>query len=109
LVFWPALVTSVVGGCARLRGGDDRASSGARTLDDAEVKSMSVDIRREEKTICPWQNVQMAVFANVVWPGDKAVELETPGGKQTALDKLVSFDEFTFHSEQGTFRSDGVF
>ena len=105
------VVGSLLGGCARLLGsGDDRPSSEARRLEDAEVKSMAVDIRRDEKTICPWGNVQMAVFAKVVLPGQKApVELETPGGEQEAPDRLVSFEEFAFHSEQGTFNANGVF
>ena len=44
------------------------------TLEKAEVKTMSVDIRRQQKTIRPRDSVQMAIFADVVLDGDKAAE-----------------------------------
>src|SRR5580704_2025255 len=40
-------------------------------LTKADVKSMSVDIRKERKTICPREQVQMAIFADVILDGDK--------------------------------------
>ncbi|HEX3343969.1 MAG TPA: hypothetical protein VHS09_05320, partial [Polyangiaceae bacterium] len=40
-------------------------------LAKADIKSMSVDIRKERKTICPREPVQMAVFVEAVLDGEK--------------------------------------
>lgn len=72
---------------------------------------MSVDIRREQKTICPRESVQMAIFADIVLDGEKGPKpLETWKGRHgvNKNDKL-DFADFAFHSEQGAFDHDGWF
>ena len=99
--------TTIVGcGFFRRLAGNDVIS-----LEKAEVKSMSVDLRRQQKTICPRESVQMAVFAEVVLEGDKqGKQLETWAGHGDVNknDKL-DFADFAFHSEQGKFDRDGWF
>lgn len=100
-----AIATSGCGFFRRLAGTD------TISLEKAEVKSMSVDLRRQNKTICPRESVQMAVFAEVVLEGDKqGKQVETWAGHDGANknDKL-DFTEFAFHSEQGQFDRDGWF
>ena len=99
---------SALGGCHFLN-----HLMGKDTVDltKADVKSMSVDIRKDRKTICPREPVQMAVFADVVLEGDKDKKsLETWAGRAGANknDKL-DFVDFAFHSEQGNFDKDGWF
>jgi hypothetical protein len=80
-------------------------------LDKADIKSMSVDIRKERKTICPREQVQMAVFADVILDGEKEKKsFETWAGRGSVNknDKL-DFVEFAFHSELGQFDRDGWF
>lgn len=80
-------------------------------LSKADVQSMSVDIRKERKTICPREQVQMAVFADVVLEGEKEKKsFETWAGRAGANknDKL-DFVDFAFHSDQGQFDKDGWF
>jgi hypothetical protein len=80
-------------------------------LAKADVQSMSVDIRKERKTICPREQVQMAVFADVVLEGEKEKKsVETWAGRAGANknDKL-DFVEFAFQSDQGAFDKDGWF
>jgi hypothetical protein len=80
-------------------------------LAKADVKSMSVDIRKDRKTICPREQVQMAIFADAVLDGEKDKKsYETWAGKSGANknDKL-DFVDFAFHSEQGAFDKDGWF
>lgn len=101
-------LTSLSTGCGALRrlAGNDTVN-----LEKAEVKTMSVDIRRQQKTICPRDNVQMAIFADVVLDGDKAAKpVETWQGKGSVNknDKL-DFVDFAFQSDQGTFDRDGWF
>ncbi len=95
-------------GCGALR-----TLAGANTVDleGADVKSMSVDIRKREKTICPRERVQMAVFADVVLAGEAKVEkLETWGGEAGAnRNGKLDFDDFAFHSEHGGFDASGWF
>src|SRR4051812_19503600 len=57
-----ALVLVSTSGC-----GFFRRLAGNDTVDlkKAQVESMSVDLRRAQKTICPREAVQMAVFAKV--------------------------------------------
>jgi hypothetical protein len=72
---------------------------------------MSVDLRRTQKTICPREPVQMAVFLDVILKGDKEKKsFETWQGKAGASknDKL-EFTDFAFASDQGTFDDDGWF
>jgi hypothetical protein len=81
------------------------------SLEKAEVKSMSVDLRRQNKTICPRESVQMAIFAEIVLEGDKQgkqVETWAGRGDVNKNDKL-DFADFAFHSEQGNFDRDGWF
>ncbi len=90
-----------------------RSLVGANTvnLDKADVKSMSVDIRRDQKTICPRQPVQMAVFMDVVLEGESQPKsFETWQGQQgvNKNDKL-DFADFAFHSPQGQFDESGWF
>jgi uncharacterized membrane protein YgcG len=95
-------------GCAALR---RLAGNDTINLEKAEVKTMSVDIRRQQKTICPRDSVQMAIFADVVLDGDKAAkQVETWQGRAgvNKNDKL-DFVEFAFQSDQGAFDRDGWF
>ena len=95
-------------GCAALR---RLAGNDTINLEKAEVKTMSVDIRRQQKTICPRDSVQMAIFADVVLDGDKAAkQVETWQGRQgvNKNDKL-DFVEFAFQSDEGAFDRDGWF
>jgi hypothetical protein len=108
-LFAVALLTlSTASGCGvfrRLAGND------TINLEKAEVKAMSVDIRRQQKTICPREPVQMAIFADVVLDGEKTPKpLETWKGKSgvNKNDKL-DFADFAFHSEQGAFDPHGWF
>lgn len=80
-------------------------------LEKADVASMSVDIRKERKTICPREQVQMAVFADIMLDGDKdkrSFETWAGRGNVNKNDKL-DFPEFAFHSEQGKFDDEGWF
>ncbi|MEZ4262615.1 MAG: collagen-like protein [Polyangiaceae bacterium] len=79
------------------------------SLEKAEVKSMSVDLRKPNKTICPREPVQLAVFAEVVLDGDKqAKQLETWQGNESKNDKL-DFSEFAFASSFGQIDERGWF
>lgn len=100
------LVASASGcGFFRRLAGNDTIS-----LDKAEVKSMAVDLRRQQKTICPREPVQMAVFAEVVLEGDKsAKQVETWAGRDANKNDKLDFVDFAFHSEQGKFDRDGWF
>ena len=80
-------------------------------LEKADVKSMAVDVRKQQKTICPREDVQMAIFAEVALEGEKqAKQFETWQGKGSVNknDKL-DFSEFAFNSEQGRVDGDGWF
>lgn len=107
----PAVVLTLplaLGGCSFLR---SLAGTNSVDLSKADVKTMAVDIRKDRKTICPREQVQMAVFAEVVLEGEKDVKkLETWAGRDGANknDKL-DFPDFAFHSEQGAFDKDGWF
>ncbi len=80
-------------------------------LEGAEVKTMAVDIRKEQKTICPREKVQMGVFADVVLKGDKdAKKLETyVGGADANKNDKMEFADFAFHSDEGAFDEFGFF
>jgi hypothetical protein len=80
-------------------------------LEGAEVKSVGADIRKAQKTICPRETVQMAVFLEAQLKGDKEPKpFETWEGKAGASrnDKL-DFGEFAFFSELGAFDENGWF
>ncbi len=101
-------LTLPISGC-----GFFRSLSGENTisLEGAQVKSMSVDLRRQQKTICPREPVQMAVFAEVLREGADAPEkLETwAGGADANKNDKLDFAEFRFRSPQGTFDAAGWF
>jgi hypothetical protein len=81
------------------------------SLEKADIKSMSVDIRKERKTICPREPVQMAVFVDAILDGEKEKKsLETWAGKGSVNknDKL-DFVDFAFQSDLGQFDGDGWF
>ena len=103
-----ALVLVSTSGC-----GFFRRLAGNDTVDlkKAQVESMSVDLRRPQKTICPREAVQMAVFAKVTLEGDKqAKDIETWQGKEGAnKNDKMEFADFAFHSEQGNFDQNGWF
>ncbi len=91
----------LLGGCAALRP--------TVKLEKADVRTMGVDIRRGQKTICPRQRVQMAVFADVLFEGEERVKkLETWQAQRPKKGKL-DFSEFAFQSADGTFDKDGWF
>ena len=100
------LLPVVLAGCGVLR---SLAGRNTVDLEGADVRAMSVDIRKQDKTICPRERVQMAIFADVVLAGDKQPKkLETwygPGSRNGKMD----FDAFAFHSEQGQFDAEGWF
>ena len=81
------------------------------TLEKADVQSMSVDIRPEKKTICPGESVQMAVFAEVKFEGEKVTKkVETwAGTSETNKNDKLDFTEFAFHSDQGEVDKHGWF
>jgi len=103
-----ALVLCSASGC-----GFFRRLAGKDTVDlkKAQVASMSVGLRRAQKTICPREPVQMAVFAKVTLEGDKeAKDIETWQGKHGAnRNDKMEFADFAFRSEQGNFDQDGWF
>src|SRR5262245_29633785 len=97
-----------LGGCGFLK---SMAGRNTVSLEKAEIKSMSVDIRKQAKTICPREKVQMAVFVKAVLEDEKEVlSIETWEGDENASrnDKL-EFDEFAFHSNLGAFDKNGWF
>jgi hypothetical protein len=79
-------------------------------LDEYNVQAMSVDIRKELKTICPLESTQMAVFI-------AATHLDEPGAVQNLEtwygsgrnNDTLDFANFAFHSEQGEFDESGYF
>src|SRR5215471_13390333 len=97
------LVTSTIslGGCGFFK---QLAGTNTVDLEKAEVKKMGVDIRKQQKTICPREEVQMAIFADVVLDGDKETKsFETWQGRAGAnKNDKIEFTEFAFQSDQGT-------
>ncbi len=80
-------------------------------LAKADIQSMSVDIRKERKTICPREQIQMAVFVDAVLEGEKEKKsYETfTGHKEANKNDKLEFVDFAFHSDQGEFDADGWF
>lgn len=95
-------------GCGFLKGLVGRNSV---DLEQADVKTVSVDLRKEQKTICPRAPVQMAVFANVLLKGEKqAKNFETyVGGNEANRNDKLEFSDFAFHSDLGGFDEHGRF
>jgi hypothetical protein len=79
-------------------------------LDEYEVQTMAVDIRKEMKTICPLETTQMAVFVTATHPDEPGAvqNLETWYGRGRHNDTL-DFGNFAFHSPQGQFDENGYF
>ena len=108
LVLVAAVTLGGSAGCAFLK---SLTSNNTINLEGADVKSVGVDIRKQQKTICPRERVQMAVFMEVTLKGDKAaksVETWQGSGAVNKNDKL-DFAEFAFHSDMGTFDGEGWF
>lgn len=80
-------------------------------LEKADVRAMAVDIRKPVKTICPREDVQMAVIADVVLDGESgAKRVETYVGRGTVdRNDKMDFDEFSFVSAEGRFDAQGWF
>lgn len=81
------------------------------TMEGADVEAMSVDIRRTQKTICPREPVQLAVFIDATLKGEtQKKKFETWQGKGVVnKNGKLSFDDFAFYSEQGAFDDAGWF
>ncbi|MCA9640573.1 MAG: collagen-like protein [Polyangiaceae bacterium] len=103
------LIASVLGlgtGCGFLK---NLVGRNVVDLEQADVRSMSVDIRKTQKTICPRERVQMAVFVEAKLEGeDQVAQFETFKGNEGRNHKL-EFNWFAFHSEQGSFDAEGWF
>lgn len=98
-----SLALPLVGACRALLGRD------TIDLQGVEVKSMGVDIRKRQKTICPRERVQMAVFADIVKEAGKPpVQVETWAGDGSRNGKL-DFADFAFRSADGSFDAEGWF
>src|SRR5579859_4632578 len=102
-----ALAAPLLGGCNLVNRMLGKATV---NLDKAEIKSMSVDIRKERKTICPREPVQMAVFADVVLDGESQPKsYETWSGRDANKNDKLDFVEFAFQSDLGQFDKEGFF
>ena len=106
IVFVSLLLATGSGGCAFFK-----SLAGTNTVDlaEADVKSMSVDLRKEQKTICPREQVQMAVFVDIMPESGKEMEhYETWEGRGNVnKNDRLEFGEFAFHSPQGEFDEEG--
>lgn len=87
--------------------------AGADTIDltRATVRSMTVEVRRESKTICPREPVQMGVFMVATREGETAEKMyETWIGRANVnKNDRLDFAQFAFQSEQGEFDKNGWF
>jgi hypothetical protein len=110
--FAPALLSpllaSAATGCAFFR-----SLQGLNTvnLQGAEVVKMGVDIRKDQKTICPREKTQMAVFLDAKLKGEgQAKSFETWAGPPgTSRNGKLDFNDFAFNSALGSFDADGFF
>ncbi|MBK7585891.1 MAG: hypothetical protein IPI67_37610 [Myxococcales bacterium] len=100
-LFFAASCTSLAA-CGFLLG-----RNGLVTLEKAEVRSMGVDIRRDQKTICPREPVQVAVFADVVLEGEQKLEKLETWRAGSPRQRNLDFAEFTFQSDAGRFDENG--
>lgn len=102
-----AFVACAASGCKLFR---RMAGKDTIMLDEYEVQTMAVDIRKEMKTICPLETTQMAVFVTATHPDEPGVvqNLETWYGRGRHNDTL-DFGNFAFHSPQGQFDEAGNF
>ncbi len=103
-----ALLATFAGGCGFFR---QLAGSNTVDLEKAEVRSMAVDVRKPQKTICPREDVQMAVFAEIALEGEKqAKPFETWQGRGSVnKNDKIDFTEFAFNSAEGQIDPDGWF
>lgn len=103
-----ALLFTMVSGCAFFRqlGGTNTVD-----LEKADVKAMGVDVRKTQKTICPREKVQLAVFMDVAFSGEKEIKkVETwKGPRGTNKNGTIDFGEFVFQSANGRVDEDGWF
>ncbi len=108
-----AAVSILLCGVAVTGCGVFRQLAGTNTVDleKAEVRSMSVDVRKAQKTICPREDVQMAVFAEIALEGEKqAKPFETWQGRGGVnKNDKIDFTEFAFNSGEGQVDPDGWF
>lgn len=98
-------------GCAQIFGAvsDTTNKAKAVNMDKWQVLKMSVDLRAEDKRICPGQAVQMLATADLKHiKRDKTKTVTTSEGERQQINKL-SFDLFEFNSDQGTFNEWGIF
>lgn len=106
----PLLVLTLAGGATGCHAWNRLWGKDSVDLSKANVQAMSVDIRKERKTICPREPVQMAVFADVILEGEKDKKsFETWAGRNANKNDKIDFVDFAFHSEQGEFDKDGWF
>ncbi len=78
--------TVVVGPACGLFGIFGKATEA--NMDKWEVQKMTVDIRQEQKAICPGQNVQLAVFADAKHKKRKDKTKQLQKKSQEVLDEL---------------------
>jgi uncharacterized membrane protein YgcG len=105
----PSLLVAAAGLCCLSGCSFFKSLVGRNTIDleGAQVESMSVDIRKEHKTVCPRERVQMAVFLRARLEGeDPLVDYETWQGDESRNDKL-DFEPFAFRSNLGSFDEEG--
>ncbi|MCC6555659.1 MAG: hypothetical protein IT372_22075 [Polyangiaceae bacterium] len=103
-----ALAAALISGC-----GAFRSLVGADTVDlkGADIQEMRLDLRKAQKTICPREPVQLALFVKAKLEGEaEARPFETWQGKEDAdrNDKL-DFNDFVFQSDLGKVDKDGFF
>ncbi|MEM9454759.1 MAG: hypothetical protein AAGF11_11305 [Myxococcota bacterium] len=106
-----ALSLLPLAGCAQIFGAisDTTKKAKAVNMDNWQVLKMSVDVRAEDKRICPGQPVQMIATADLKHvKRDKTKTATTSEGERQQVNKLA-FDLFEFTSDQGSFNEHGVF
>lgn len=107
------MLACLVGAASSSGCGFLRRLAGNDTIDlkKAEIETMTADIRREKKSICPREPVQMAIFAKVkLESGKPSQNLETWAGKGSVnKNDKMDFEDFVFQSPQGPIDKDGWF
>ena len=98
------LLPPLLAGCAFFK---SLAGRNTVDLEGAEVKSMGVDIRKEEKTLCPRERVQLAVFMEAKLAGEEGfASYETWSGRESRNGRL-DFDAFAFDASTGSVDQEG--
>ncbi len=106
-----ALCLLPLAGCAQIFGAISKSTNKAKAvnMDNWEVLKMKVDLRADDKRICPGQPVQMIAVADLKHKKrDKTKTVSTSEGERQQINAL-EFSLFEFSSEQGTFNEFGVF